>query len=227
MFLFSVTQSNVQYLSFEWVIINFRNMYLYIMEQFFEGNCIAAVAPRWLGPKKTVGCELHESVVVPPAPNPPTVPDCGAPLTTPAVKTTSRPTPSQLLDPTTPSTWQEVSCASVSSLEPRERMRCNWCDVLRWSRSNYRQWCHVCLVFTEMNLPKSPEPQQKWSEFSPVSSSIWDIQSSESLHSWPSSSSSPTAPTAVRTHTCLLVYPLLHRTPVAVRTLVQQTRHLK
>lgn len=200
----------------------------YSYNRFFEGNCIAAVAPRWLGPKKTVGCELHESVVVPPAPNPPTVPDCGAPLTTPAVRTTSRPTPSQLLDPTTPSTWQEVSCASVSSLEPRERMRCNWCDVLRWSRSNYRQWCHVCLVFTEMNLPKSPEPQQKWSEFSPVSSSIWDIQSSESLHSWPSSSSSPTAPTAVRTHTCLLVYPrFLHRTPVAVRTLVQQTRHLK
>uniref|UniRef100_A0A4W6DTW8 Transmembrane protein 131 n=1 Tax=Lates calcarifer TaxID=8187 RepID=A0A4W6DTW8_LATCA len=51
-------------------------------------------------------------------------------------------------------------------------------------------------VFSGMNLPKSSEPQQSWREFTPVPSSIWDIPSSDSLHSWPSSSSSPTAPTA-------------------------------
>ncbi|KAM9358120.1 transmembrane protein 131 [Symphorus nematophorus] len=51
-------------------------------------------------------------------------------------------------------------------------------------------------VFSGMNLPKSPEPQQSWPEFTPVPSSIWDIPSNDSLHSWPSSSSSPTAPTA-------------------------------
>lgn len=49
---------------------------------------------------------------------------------------------------------------------------------------------------------KSLEPQQSWPEFNPVSSSIWDIPSNDSLHSWPSSSSSPTAPTAVRPSTC-------------------------
>ncbi|XP_019936678.1 transmembrane protein 131 isoform X2 [Paralichthys olivaceus] len=51
-------------------------------------------------------------------------------------------------------------------------------------------------VFSGMNLPKSSEPQQSWPEFTPVPSSIWDIPSTDSLHSWPSSSSSPTAPTA-------------------------------
>ncbi|XP_068599286.1 transmembrane protein 131 [Brachionichthys hirsutus] len=51
-------------------------------------------------------------------------------------------------------------------------------------------------VFSGMNLPKSLEPQQSWPEFSPVPSSIWDIPSGDSLHSWASSSSSPTAPTA-------------------------------
>ncbi|XP_076582704.1 transmembrane protein 131 isoform X2 [Chaetodon auriga] len=51
-------------------------------------------------------------------------------------------------------------------------------------------------VFSGMNLPKSSEPQQSWPEFTPVPSSIWDIPSSDSLHSWPSSSGSPTAPTA-------------------------------
>ncbi|KAM6939145.1 transmembrane protein 131 isoform 1-T1 [Lycodopsis pacificus] len=51
-------------------------------------------------------------------------------------------------------------------------------------------------VFSGMNAPKSCEPQQRWPEFSSPSS-LWDIMpSSESLHSWPSSSSSPTAPTA-------------------------------
>uniref|UniRef100_A0A3B5A957 Transmembrane protein 131 n=1 Tax=Stegastes partitus TaxID=144197 RepID=A0A3B5A957_9TELE len=51
-------------------------------------------------------------------------------------------------------------------------------------------------VFSGITLPKSPEPQQSWPEFTTVPSSIWDISSSDSLHSWPSSSSSPTAPTA-------------------------------
>ncbi|XP_041791179.1 transmembrane protein 131 isoform X2 [Chelmon rostratus] len=51
-------------------------------------------------------------------------------------------------------------------------------------------------VFSGMNLPKSSETQQSWPEFTPVPSSIWDIPSSDSLHSWPSSSGSPTAPTA-------------------------------
>uniref|UniRef100_A0A8C9YB76 Transmembrane protein 131 n=1 Tax=Sander lucioperca TaxID=283035 RepID=A0A8C9YB76_SANLU len=50
-------------------------------------------------------------------------------------------------------------------------------------------------VFSGMNLPKSSEPQQSWPEFTPAPS-IWDIPSSDSLHSWPRSSSSPTAPTA-------------------------------
>lgn len=58
------------------------------------------------------------------------------------------------------------------------------------------------LVFSGMNLPKSSEPQQSWPEFTQVPSSIWDIPSSDSLHSWPSSSSSPTAPTAVRSLMC-------------------------
>uniref|UniRef100_A0A667ZGX5 Transmembrane protein 131 n=1 Tax=Myripristis murdjan TaxID=586833 RepID=A0A667ZGX5_9TELE len=39
-------------------------------------------------------------------------------------------------------------------------------------------------------------PQQSWPEFNAVSPSIWDVPSSDSLHSWPSSSGSPTAPTA-------------------------------
>ncbi|KAF7646763.1 hypothetical protein LDENG_00182760 [Lucifuga dentata] len=51
-------------------------------------------------------------------------------------------------------------------------------------------------VFSGMNFPKSLEPQQSWPEFPAVSSSIWDTPSNDSLHSWPSSSSSPTAPTA-------------------------------
>uniref|UniRef100_A0A673CUU4 Transmembrane protein 131 n=1 Tax=Sphaeramia orbicularis TaxID=375764 RepID=A0A673CUU4_9TELE len=51
-------------------------------------------------------------------------------------------------------------------------------------------------VFSGMNLPKTSEPQQSWPEFPTVSSSIWDIPSSDPLHSWPSSSSSPTAPTS-------------------------------
>ncbi|XP_023264628.1 transmembrane protein 131 isoform X1 [Seriola lalandi dorsalis] len=51
-------------------------------------------------------------------------------------------------------------------------------------------------VFSGMNLPKSSEPQQSWPEFTTVPSSIWDIPNSDSLHSWPSNSSSPTAPTA-------------------------------
>ncbi|XP_071779528.2 transmembrane protein 131 [Centroberyx gerrardi] len=51
-------------------------------------------------------------------------------------------------------------------------------------------------VFSGMNFPKSSEPQQSWPEFNAVSSSIWDVPNSDSLHSWPSSSGSPTAPTA-------------------------------
>uniref|UniRef100_A0A668AB82 Transmembrane protein 131 n=1 Tax=Myripristis murdjan TaxID=586833 RepID=A0A668AB82_9TELE len=47
-----------------------------------------------------------------------------------------------------------------------------------------------------INFPKSSEPQQSWPEFNAVSPSIWDVPSSDSLHSWPSSSGSPTAPTA-------------------------------
>lgn len=52
-------------------------------------------------------------------------------------------------------------------------------------------------VFSGMNLPKSAEPQQSWPEFTnTVPSSIWDIPSSDSLHPWPSSSTSPTVPTS-------------------------------
>ncbi|MEQ2291828.1 hypothetical protein AMECASPLE_016873 [Ameca splendens] len=51
-------------------------------------------------------------------------------------------------------------------------------------------------VFSGMNLPKPSEPQPSWPEFTTVSSTIWDIPTSDPLHSWSSSSSSPTAPTA-------------------------------
>ncbi|XP_075901839.1 transmembrane protein 131 isoform X4 [Nelusetta ayraudi] len=51
-------------------------------------------------------------------------------------------------------------------------------------------------VFSGMNLPKPLEPQQSWAEFSTVPSSIWDIPTNDALHSWPSSSGSPTVPTA-------------------------------
>ncbi|XP_038159803.1 transmembrane protein 131 isoform X1 [Cyprinodon tularosa] len=51
-------------------------------------------------------------------------------------------------------------------------------------------------VFSVMNLSKPSEPQPSWPEFTPVSSTPWDIPSSDPLHSWPSSSSPPTAPTA-------------------------------
>ncbi|KAJ8407276.1 hypothetical protein AAFF_G00278500 [Aldrovandia affinis] len=47
-----------------------------------------------------------------------------------------------------------------------------------------------------MNFPKSPEPQQSWPRFGAVSSSIWDAPSSDPLPSWPTSSGSPTSPTA-------------------------------
>lgn len=60
-----------------------------------------------------------------------------------------------------------------------------------------------CVCFVVFSAPKSPEPQQSWSDITSVSSSIWDVPSSDSLHSWPSSSSSPTAPTAVRAWICL------------------------
>lgn len=59
--------------------------------------------------------------------------------------------------------------------------------------------CLLCAsVFSGMNLPKPLEPQQSWAEFSAVPSSIWDIPTNDPLHSWPSSSGSPTVPTAVR-----------------------------
>ncbi|XP_043984780.1 transmembrane protein 131 isoform X1 [Gambusia affinis] len=48
-------------------------------------------------------------------------------------------------------------------------------------------------VFSGMNLPKPSEPQPSWPEFTPT---IWDMPSSDPLHTWPSSSGSPTAPTA-------------------------------
>ncbi|XP_033847981.1 transmembrane protein 131 [Periophthalmus magnuspinnatus] len=51
-------------------------------------------------------------------------------------------------------------------------------------------------VFSGMNLPKNSEPQQQtWPDFTPVSSSIWDVPNNDPLHSWPTSSSSPTAST--------------------------------
>ncbi|XP_054644536.1 transmembrane protein 131 isoform X2 [Dunckerocampus dactyliophorus] len=52
-------------------------------------------------------------------------------------------------------------------------------------------------VFSGMNLQKPWEPQQSWPDFTAVPSSIWDTPSADPLHSsWPSSSSSPTAPTS-------------------------------
>uniref|UniRef100_A0A3B3D1M3 Transmembrane protein 131 n=1 Tax=Oryzias melastigma TaxID=30732 RepID=A0A3B3D1M3_ORYME len=49
--------------------------------------------------------------------------------------------------------------------------------------------------FRGMNIPKSSEPQPSWPEFPTVPPPIWDIPNSDSLHSWPSSSSSPTPTT--------------------------------
>lgn len=60
-----------------------------------------------------------------------------------------------------------------------------------------------------MNAPKSLEPQQSWSEI-PSVSSLWDVSSSDSLHSWHSSSGPSTAPTAVRARSRLLLRPGLH-----------------
>uniref|UniRef100_A0A3B5L6S7 Transmembrane protein 131 n=1 Tax=Xiphophorus couchianus TaxID=32473 RepID=A0A3B5L6S7_9TELE len=54
-------------------------------------------------------------------------------------------------------------------------------------------------VFSGMNLPKPSEPQPSWPEFTPA---IWDMPSSDPLHSWPSSSGSPTAPTSFLGNTC-------------------------
>ncbi|XP_067369702.1 transmembrane protein 131 isoform X3 [Channa argus] len=51
-------------------------------------------------------------------------------------------------------------------------------------------------VFSGINAPKSTESQSSWPEFTTVPSSIWEIQRSDPLHSWASSSTSPTAPTA-------------------------------
>lgn len=50
-------------------------------------------------------------------------------------------------------------------------------------------------VFSGINFPKTSEPQQSWPEFTAAPSSIWDAPNSDSLHSWPSSSCSPTVPT--------------------------------
>ncbi|XP_077440164.1 transmembrane protein 131 isoform X2 [Vanacampus margaritifer] len=51
-------------------------------------------------------------------------------------------------------------------------------------------------VFSEMSLQKPSEPQLSWPEFTTLPLSIWDIPNADPLHSWPSSSSSPTAPTS-------------------------------
>ncbi|KAM6963118.1 transmembrane protein 131 [Aplochiton taeniatus] len=51
-------------------------------------------------------------------------------------------------------------------------------------------------VFSGMSFTKPSEPQQSWPEFRNVSSSIWDTPSTDPLPSWPSSSGSPTTPTA-------------------------------
>ncbi|XP_077573072.1 transmembrane protein 131 isoform X1 [Stigmatopora nigra] len=52
-------------------------------------------------------------------------------------------------------------------------------------------------VFSEISLQKPPEPESNWPDFhNTVASSIWDIPSPDPLHSWPSSSASPTVPTS-------------------------------
>ncbi|XP_029005175.1 transmembrane protein 131 isoform X2 [Betta splendens] len=48
-------------------------------------------------------------------------------------------------------------------------------------------------VFSGINAPKSSEPQQSWPEISPA---IWEVPSSDPLHSWASSPSSPAVPAA-------------------------------
>ncbi|XP_057696827.1 transmembrane protein 131 isoform X2 [Corythoichthys intestinalis] len=51
-------------------------------------------------------------------------------------------------------------------------------------------------VFSEISIQKPSEPESNWPDFNTVPSSIWDIPSTDPLHSWPTSSSSPTAPTS-------------------------------
>lgn len=78
----------------------------------------------------------------------------------------------------------------------------------------------VCVfsVFSGMNPPKTSAPQQSWPtpEYTPVPSSIWDIPGSDSLHSWPSSSSSPTAPTAVRPSVSIQHFSPTNLSPAAI-----------
>uniref|UniRef100_A0A3Q2Y0K3 Transmembrane protein 131 n=1 Tax=Hippocampus comes TaxID=109280 RepID=A0A3Q2Y0K3_HIPCM len=50
--------------------------------------------------------------------------------------------------------------------------------------------------FSGMSLQKPSEPQLSWPDFTTVPSSIWDMPSADPLYSWPTSSSSPTAPTS-------------------------------
>uniref|UniRef100_A0A8C6WN05 Transmembrane protein 131 n=1 Tax=Neogobius melanostomus TaxID=47308 RepID=A0A8C6WN05_9GOBI len=56
-----------------------------------------------------------------------------------------------------------------------------------------------CLISASLckQMSNSDPQRQTWPDFTPVSSSIWDVPSSDSLHSWPSSSGSPTAPTSL------------------------------
>lgn len=67
-------------------------------------------------------------------------------------------------------------------------------------------------VFSKLGLARSAygqDVQRNWSEFNNVPSSIWDPSATDSVPSWPTSSSSPTHTTAVSTHSKYSVLLLL------------------
>ncbi|KAJ8253061.1 hypothetical protein GJAV_G00208690 [Gymnothorax javanicus] len=72
----------------------------------------------------------------------------------------------------------------------------NYSSVNSFSAFGPNNTFNLSGVFSDITFPKSQEPQQSWADFSGVPSSIWDAPAGDPLHSWPSSSSSPTAPTA-------------------------------
>jgi len=68
-------------------------------------------------------------------------------------------------------------------------------------------------VFSKLGLARpayGQDVQRNWSEFNHVPSSIWDPSATDSIPSWPTSSSSPTHTTAVSIscrYTVLLLLP--------------------
>lgn len=92
---------------------------------------------------------------------------------------------SQHLGRTTHSTWLQVYRHSVTQNTTSQHA----CLI------KTRCWYKLCSVFSGIAGPKNSEQQSTWPEYSNVPASIWD---NERSNPWPSSSGSPTTPTAVR-----------------------------